>query len=136
MGIGGIVAYKRWTAKRKGADPSILRTRNARKVAQERLSQAERSLKEVNSRAFYDEVSKAMLGYISDKLHLPPSMLSKDKLRERLEEPGIDAGLVNQFLEILSTCELALFAGKENTAAMKDVFVKSIETISQMERQL
>ncbi len=133
LGLGGLLAYKRWQSRQKNIDPLLLRTRHARKVAQERLARAAQYMQAADSRAFYDEVSKAMLGYAGDKLHIPRSELSEEKLRRRLEEAGLDAGLVKQFLSILQTCELALFAGKGQAHAMQDIYGQAVQTISRLE---
>ena len=136
LGLAGVLAYKRWSALHKGIDPATLRIRQARKVAQERLAQAELHLKAANNRAFYDELSKAMLGYASDKLRIARSELAKDKLQVRLEEAGLGQEQVKQFLEIISTCELALFAGKTQASDMQATFGAAVQAISQMEKQL
>jgi len=41
------------------------------------------------SDAFYDEVLKALWGYISDKLNIPVSRLSKDNIEEKLRNHGV-----------------------------------------------
>ncbi len=133
--LGGAIAYKRRQLQQQNIDPLLLRTRAARKMAQAHLARAEVFLKAADSRAFYDEVSKAMLGYTSDKLHIPRSALAKDSLRQRLEELDTPAELSARFLEIIDICELALFAGKDNAPAMQDTYQKALQVIEQMEER-
>ncbi|MCB0592559.1 MAG: protein BatD [Lewinellaceae bacterium] len=136
LALGGIVAAQRWRARRASVDPTLLRSRRARKVAQQRLSTAEQHLEAGNTRAFYDEVSKAMLGYVCDKLHIPRSSLSKANLQRRLEELQIDDGLVGRFMAIIQACEMALFAGREDAASMKGTYQDALKVITEMEGRL
>ena len=67
--------------------------------------------------AFYDEVLKALWGYISDKLNIPVSRLSKDNIEEKLRNHGVNEELIKEFLNALNDCEFARFApGDENQA--------------------
>ena len=77
-----------------------------------------------------------MLGYVCDKLHIPRSSLSKANLQRRLEELQIDDSLVGRFMAIIQTCEMALFAGRADAAAMKDTYQSALQVIAEMEGQL
>lgn len=131
--LGGIVAFQRWRARRADIDPTLLRSRRARKVAQQRLSTARQHLKSGSTRAFYDEVSKAMLGYVCDKLHIPRSSLTKANLQQRLQELQLDSGLVSRFMSVIQTSEMALFAGREDAAAMEGTYQDALQVVAEME---
>ena len=64
--------------KRIAANSNIahMRTKKANKVAVKRLKLAGKLLSENKKNEFYDEVLKALWGYISDKLNIPLSRLS------------------------------------------------------------
>ena len=67
-------------------------------------------LSENKKDAFYDEVLKALWGYISDKLNIPVSRLSKDNIEEKLRNHGVNEELIKEFLNALNDCEFARFA--------------------------
>ncbi|MCO6477535.1 MAG: protein BatD [Phaeodactylibacter sp.] len=136
LALGGIVLFRRWQIHRASIDPTLLRSRQARKVAQQRLATAQQHLTTGSTRPFYDEVSKAMLGYVCDKLHIPRSDLSKANLQRRLDQLQLDSTLVSRFMEVIKTCEMALFAGQDNAEAMQDTYRNAVSVISEMEGQL
>lgn len=136
LALGIIIAIRRWRAHQAAIDPTVLRSRHARKAAEQRLATARQHLASNSTRAFYDEVSKAMLGYVCDKLHIPRSSLSKDMLRHRLEQLQLDAGPISRFLNIIQTCEMALFAGQEDAAAMQGTYQDAVQVLSDIEGQI
>lgn len=134
--LGGAVLARQRQSKINSLDPGILKARKARKVAQKRLATAESFLKANDSRAFYDEISKAMLGYVCDKLQIPLSELTKDNVREKLESLQVAQESISNFMGIIQTTEMALFAGKDNAAAMQEVYDTTINLLSGIEQDL
>ena len=92
--FGGLLGWRWQRTKQSDIDPREQRMQAARSVAQERLKQAKAHLEAADNRAFYDEISKAILGYVGDKLQLPRSSMTKDSLRQRLEELQLDETLI------------------------------------------
>ena len=86
--------------------------------------------------AFYDEVLKALWGYISDKLSIPVSQLSKDNIEEELRKYGVAEDLIKEFLNALNSCEFARFAPGDANQAMDKVYSDSLEVISKMENSI
>ncbi|GAE19432.1 BatD [Bacteroides pyogenes DSM 20611 = JCM 6294] len=86
--------------------------------------------------AFYDEVLKALWGYISDKLNIPVSRLSKDNIEEKLRDHGVGEDLIKDFLNALNNCEFARFAPGNQNQAMDKIYSSSIEVISKMESSI
>lgn len=86
--------------------------------------------------AFYDEVLKALWGYISDKLNIPVSRLSKDNIEEELRNYGVGDALILEFLNALNDCEFARFAPGDDNQAMDKVYAGSLEVISKMENSI
>ena len=89
-----------------------------------------------NSKAFYDEISRAMFGYVCDKLRIPFSELSKQNVRDRLQSLEVGDPMIQRFLSITQTCEMALFAGKDNAAAMSETYQNALEVVSGMEEAI
>lgn len=131
--LAGAATYKVFSIKRSKVDKGALRSRQAKKMAELRLSQAKKYLDANNSRAFFDEVSKAMLGYVCDRLKIPLSALSKENVQEQLTLLKVAPERIQQFMKILESCELALFAGKADSDNMKEIYVSSIESLKEIE---
>lgn len=131
--LGGAIGYKRYLVQKAGVDPLLLRTRKARKVALKRLKTAETHLKARDSRAFYDEISKAMLGYVCDKLQIPRSELTKDNVKSKLQALQVSSELTNDFMEIIHNTEMALFAGMDNAASMEETYQKTLEVLTDID---
>jgi hypothetical protein len=113
-----------------------VRTKKANKVAVKRLKLAGKLLSENKKDAFYDEVLKALWGYISDKLNIPVSKLSKDNIEEKLTDHGVDGDLIRNFIDALNECEFARFAPGDESQAMDKVYATALEVISKMENSI
>ena len=113
-----------------------MKTKKANKVATKRMKLAGKLLSENKKDAFYDEVLKALWGYISDKLNIPVSRLSKDNIEEKLRNHGVSEELIKEFLNALNDCEFARFAPGDENQAMDKVYSSSIEVISRMENSI
>ena len=110
-----------------------MRTKKANKVALKRMKLAGKLLAENKKEAFYDEILKALWGYISDKLNIPVSRLSKDNVAEKLRKHGVEDDLINEFLGVLDECEFARFAPGDENEKMDKIYSSSLSVISKME---
>ena len=115
------------------ANVAKVRTRKANKVAVKRLKLAGKLLADNKKDAFYDEVLKALWGYVSDKLSIPMSRLSKDNIEEELRNYGVDDALIAEFLKVLDNCEFARFAPADANQGMDKVYAEALDIISKME---
>lgn len=118
------------------ANVAKMRTKKANKVAVKRMKQAGKLLADNKKDLFYDEVLKALWGYISDKLNIPVSRLSKDNIVEELRNYGVSDALIEEFLDTLNNCEFARFAPGDDNQAMDKVYSASLEVISKMENSI
>ena len=128
------IIYRKQAAE--NANVAKVRTKKANKVATKRMKLAGKLLSENKKDAFYDEVLKALWGYISDKLNIPVSRLSKDNIEEKLRNHGVNEELIKGFLNALNDCEFARFAPGDENQAMDKVYSSSIEVISKMETSI
>ena len=128
------IIYRKQAAE--NASVAKMRTKKANKVATKRMKLAGKLLSENKKDAFYDEVLKALWGYISDKLNIPVSRLSKDNIEEKLRNHGVNEELIKEFLNALNDCEFARFAPGDENQAMDKVYSSSIEVISKMENSI
>ena len=120
----------------ENANLAALRTKKANKVAVKRLKVAKKFLKENRKSEFYDEILKTLWGYMSDKLSIPVSQLSKDNIAVELEKKGVEAQLIAEMNNVLNECEFARYAPGDAGEAMDKVYKMSIEAISKMENSI
>ena len=128
------VIYRKQIAA--NANVAKMRTKKANKAAVKRMKLAGKLLADNKKDAFYDEVLKALWGYISDKLSIPVSRLSKDNVEGELRNYGVDDALIKDFLDALNNCEFARFAPGDDNQAMDKVYSDSLEVISKMENSI
>ena len=115
------------------ANVAKVRTKKANKVAVKRLKLAGKLLSDNKKDEFYDEVLKALWGYVSDKLSIPMSRLSKDNVEEDLRNYGVAEELIAEFLKVLDNCEFARFAPSDANQGMDKIYAEALDIISKME---
>lgn len=125
------VIYRKQIAA--NANVAKVRTRKANKVAVKRLKLAGKLLSDNKKDEFYDEVLKALWGYVSDKLSIPMSRLSKDNIEEELRNYGVADMLIAEFLKVLDNCEFARFAPSDAHQGMDKIYAEALDIISKME---
>lgn len=120
----------------ENANVANVKTKKANKVATRRMKLAGKLLAENKKNEFYDEVLKALWGYISDKLSIPVSQLSKDNIEAELTNYGVQEALIAEFIGVLNECEYARYAPGNENEAMDKVYSASVEVISKMENSI
>lgn len=120
----------------ENANVAKVKTKKAIKVATRRMKLAGKLLAENKKNEFYDEVLKALWGYISDKLSIPVSQLSKDNIEAELTNYGVQEALIAEFIGVLNECEYARYAPGNENEAMDKVYSASVEVISKMENSI
>jgi len=119
------------------ADVASMRNRKATKIARHRLKRASALLAAHNHDKFYEEVLQALYGYAADKYNLSQEHLNKDNLQQMLQQRGVDATLIEDFLHTISDCEYARYAGGDNqTSNMENLYSKAVSLITNIESQL
>lgn len=115
---------------------SGVKRRRANKAAMKRLKTAARYMKEQKREAFFDEVMRALWGYLSDKLTLPLSVLTKDNAKGEMEKHNISSEAADAFMQLLDTCEFARYAPVEMAQPMDKVYEQAENVIGQIEDQI
>ena len=135
-----LLAVLCWTIFRKmaarKADVAGTKNRKATKMAMKRLHLAGTFLKQNLYTAFYEELHKALLGFVSDKLNMPVAELSRDRISESLAERGVAQGSIDTFIGILDACEFARYAPDAGNEAMTAHYNSAIETISSIDSNM
>ena len=119
-------------AIRDSKNTVLVRNRRANKVAVQRFRAAERFMREQNRHAFFEEMLRALWGYMSDKLNIPVSTLTKENIREQLQRRGCPAEDAQRFTDIISRCDEAQYSPAESVQ-MSDVYAEGVNIISQIE---
>lgn len=135
-----VLAFLLWLALRKmaarRADVAGTRTRKASKMAVRRLRQAGEFLKQNLYTAFYEELHKALVGYISDKLNIAVADFSKDKVAQQLAENGISGDLAGEFVGLIDACEFARYSPDAGHDAMEAHYQTAVKVISSIESDM
>ena len=118
------------------ANVTMMKTKKANKVAIKRLKKSSQFLKSGEKEAFYEEVLRALWGYLSDKLSLPLSELSKENAGEVLSNSAVSPEIIDEIMNILDTCEFARYAPASGTGEMDKLYNQTIATISKLENQI
>jgi tetratricopeptide (TPR) repeat protein len=108
------------------------RAGRANKVAVKRLKQANKLMKNGQSAAFYDEVMRALWGYVGDKLNIPVEQLSRENISQQLTSHQVSDDVVQQFLSALDECEFARYAPGDATGNMNKVYDAALNALSQI----
>ncbi len=121
-----------WRKKSDEQDNAMVRQKKANKIALQRLITAKKLLAEQKKTAFHEEVSKAIWLYLSDKLHIPLSSLSRDTARSAFAERKVPQLIQQQFEDVIWECETALYAtGGKND--MNHTYEAAMKVISDLE---
>jgi hypothetical protein len=92
------------------ADIRLTRNRKASKIARRRLKLADRARKNEQTALFYEETEKAIWGYLSDKLGIELSELSREKVAGILVSKGMDEDAAQELFRIMDDCEFSRYA--------------------------
>ena len=115
------------------ADVTAYRGKKANKVATKRLKKAKKLLKIGKANDFYDEVLRALWGYVGDKLAMPVEQLSRQNISEKLSQRGVSEETIAKFIEALDECEYARYAPGDPAVAMENTYNKAVEAIENIE---
>ena len=132
--VAFVLAYRKQI--KENADLARVRTKKANKTAVKRLKNAGKLLQAQKKEEFYEEVTRALWGYLSDKLNIPLSNLTKDNVEAELSKYGVDAQLTADFMAILNTCEFARYAPSQASDAMDKLYAQTVDAIGKMENTI
>ena len=124
--------------KRAKLRGDVVRTRNkkANKVARKRLKLAQEYLNQNLRAPFYEEMHKALLGYISDKLAIQFADMQRDTIKETMLGKGVSEANIADFMQVLEDCEMARYSMGGNAGEMSAQYEKAISVISNLEGEL
>ena len=117
---------------RESQNAALVRGKRANKVAVQRFRVAKRYMEEQNRHAFYEEMLRALWGYMGDKFNIPVANLTKENVREELHKRGVSSEDSQRFTDIITRCDEAQYSPVES-ARMNDVYSEGVNLISRIE---
>ncbi len=132
--LGAVLNRRRIKAN---ADIARVKNKAANKMARKRLKVAATAMKNHNAELFYDEVLKALWGYMSYKLNIDRAELNRDNISDVLTRKNVSEDLQKEFIRILDTCEYARYApGSNSDQEMDKVYTDSIDVITKLDKAI
>lgn len=115
------------------ADIVKMRGKKANSIARNRLKKASRLMFTDDSDAFYDEVLRALWGYVSYKLNMPVEQLSRDNIALNLQQRGVDGQTTGKFMSALDECEYERYAPGDPKGNKERTFNFAMTAITEIE---
>lgn len=115
------------------ANISKMRGKKANKVAVKRLKLADKLMKQGKASAFYDEVLRALWGYVGDKLNMPVEQLSRENISQQLSARNVDEATIAQFIGALDECEFERYAPGDAKGNMGKTYEAAMGAIIKIE---
>ncbi|MBE6181941.1 MAG: protein BatD [Rikenellaceae bacterium] len=131
--VGSYIALRRKIRESKNL--VLVRGKRANKVAVQRFRAAKRYMEEQNRHAFYEEMLRALWGYMSDKLNIPVANLTKENVREELHKRGVSSEQSQRFTAIITQCDEAQYSPSA-AAQMSDIYAEGVDFISRIESSI
>lgn len=117
------------------SDKDLLKHKKAGSVARKRLKAANMAMKKNDASLFYDEMLKALWGYLSDKLTIPTSDLSRDNIKENLTDAGVSETVVADTISFIDNCEFAKYCSIENNS-LASVYEQASRLLESLETEI
>jgi len=130
-----VFIYNRRQEKLSG-NQALLRNKKANSVAKKRLTEVRKYLQNNDEEKFYEEISKALWFYLSDKLVIPLAELNKENAKIILEKKKMPEILINKLDETIDYCEFARFAPMNEKLPLQKVYNDAASVITELEGYL
>ncbi len=114
-------------------DKMAMKNKFASKIVKKRLALAKKHLDNNDKDGFYEEMVRALWGYLSDKLSIPTAELTKDKAAEAMAKLNIKENLSEKYLEVIENCEFARYAPAGMASDMKTLYDDAAKAITDLE---
>lgn len=120
----------------ENADIVKKRSNRAGKIATKRLRLANKLMLQGKQGEFYDEVMRALWGYMSYKLNMPAEKLNRDNIRETLGRHFVDDATIEKFTTALDECEFERYAPGDAAGNMNRTFESAMTAIMDIENAI
>jgi len=114
----------------------LLKNKRATKVAKKRLVNAKKYLNLKDRNRFFEEIEHALWGYISDKLGIPVSVLTKESATKALSKIKIPDELIEYYLGTIDNSEFRRYAPSTEESGMEKIYQDAVDVITKLEGRL
>ena len=135
--LGAAVAWlslRKLAARR--ADVAGSRNRKATRQALKRLKLAGEFLGKNLYTAFYEELHRALVGFVSDKLTMDVADQSKENIAAALASRGVSEENAKAFTDLLDACEYARYAPDAGHEAMNAHYEQAVSVITAIDASM
>ena len=132
MLVVAVVAY--FTIRkqiRESRNSVLVKGKRANKMAIKRFRIAEKYMREQDRRAFYEEMLRALWGYLGDKFNIPVADLTREVVRKELSRRGAFAE-AESIVAVIARCEEAQYS-PSSSAEMNDIYEEGVDAVSKIE---
>ena len=135
--LGPLLLYLLYQKQiRENANVARVKNKKASKVALRRLKEASLHLKNGSTEKFFEAVTRAFWGYLSDKMTIPFAELNKERASAELANHKASEAVINRFIKIIDTCEYARFAPGEANNRMLEIYDEACDVMGQMDKEI
>ena len=110
--------------------------KRATKVATKRLKTAYRLMKAGRSGEFYDEVLRALWGYVGDRMNMPVESLSRENVVEAFEARNVQKETTEKFVHALDECEFERYSPGDPAGNMNKTYESAMIAIMDIENTI
>ncbi len=121
---------------KQNANAVLMKNKRAGKISKKRLKKAAVYMKQNDKEQFYNEIIHALWGFLSDKLNIPVSELSRETVKETLLKHNVSEDIISNFIKVIDDCEFAKYAPSGQTNSLSDDYKKAREVIDKFEEIL
>lgn len=138
IGTGTLVAFliRRRKQEEYEGNQALFKNKKANKIAWKRLATARRLLPQQQHKEFYEEISKAIWLYLSDKLGIPLAHLSKDNVEMELSSKQVPIAQIDRVKRLVLECEMALYSPSGGQQQRQHTLDEAAGTIGALETVL
>jgi hypothetical protein len=131
-----ILTWRRRKQLQNRADVSLMRLRKADRYARKRLIKSAELLKQGETNRFYEELLAAVWGYLSDKLNIPLSALSRETARSALQSRSVEENVMDDLFRIIDECEVARYGQASENLGMEKLYQDTLSIITMIQQKL
>lgn len=128
--VVGVILLKKQIAQR--ADLSRQKSKKANKVALRRLKRARGYMNSGEQSKFFEELLRALWGYMGDKLLIDVANLTKERVRAELTSRGVEADRIDEFMKLIAECEFAQYSPSASVS-MQGAYGSALEIMDRFE---
>ncbi|MDR0814157.1 MAG: BatD family protein [Bacteroidales bacterium] len=130
------IVYFRRKYIRKYSDLAFVKNKHANRYASKRLKKAATFMNSGQQTLMYEELSRALWGYLGDKLNIPVADLSKDTGKQMMQQNKVPESLTDEFIGVIDDCEFARYAPSSGNADMKTLYNRAVDVIDKMQKTI